>query len=303
MNKPSFPLNEAAVRALRGYGLPVLTDYQLGLVVYRLVREGRKGDADLRLQIKAPERRHYAQVLKFLVTLGVASPIAGFAEGAVFSLLGRDSPNPLAVLCTVDPFAYISHLSAMEYHGLTDRVPTTVYLTSPPSLEWRALAQTRMLKDLGDEADGYRTAGFPLLRRLRVTAIGKRAVHVTQRKSAGAFVVSEHGYLRVASIGRTFLEMVAEPDLCGGIRHVISVYAEHAATNRKLILAEVDRHGTAIDKVRAGYLLEEICSIRDPIVDHWQQTVVQRGGSRRLDAGAPYASMYSERWSLSLNHT
>jgi len=160
-----------------------------------------------------------------------------------------------------------------------------------------------MLKDLGDETERYRQAGFPLLRRLQVATIGRRVVHVTQRKHAGAFVITEHGHLRVASLGRTFLEMVAEPGLCGGIRHVISVYSEHAATHRKLILAEVDRHGTAIDKARVGYLFEEICAIRDPTIDHWQTRVVQRGGSRKLDAGAPYASTYSERWGLSLNHT
>ena len=302
MTTPSLPLSEAAVRALRGYSRPVLTDYELGLLVYRLVRERNIGGIALRLQSADPERRHYTQVLRFLVTLGVATAVKGFADGAVFSLLGNDNPSALEVLCTVDPFAYVSHLSAMEYHGLTDRIPTTMYLTSPPGHEWRALADARMAKDLGAEIDAYRSASFPILRRLRITTIGKKAVHVTQRQNAGAFVVAEHGHVRVASIGRTYLEMVAEPDLCGGIRHVIDLFVSHAASHLNLILAEVDRHGTDIDKVRAGYILEDLCSIRNPMLDHWQATAVQRGGSRKLDARAPYASRYSERWSLSLNH-
>lgn len=302
MKTSSLPLNEAAVRALRGHDLPVLTDYQLGLLVYRLIKNGRSSNVALRLQTTEPQRRHYTQVLRFLLTLSVAAPVKGFAEGAVFSLLGKDNPSPLEVLCTVDPCAYVSHLSAMEYHGLTDRVPTTVYLTSPPNREWRELAHARMQKDLPDAVEAYQMAGFPTLRRWRIASIGKRSVHLTQRKNAGAFVLNAHGHLRVSSIGRTFLEMVESPALCGGIRHVIDIFRDHAAPHLKLILADVDRHGTTIDKVRVGYLLEDVCTLRDPVIDRWQVTAVQRGGSRKLDASAPYASKYSERWSLSLNH-
>jgi predicted transcriptional regulator of viral defense system len=290
------------VRALHHCGQPVLTEYQLGLVVYRLIWAGRIGTAKQHRESIDPERRLYNQALRFLLGLGILAPVKGFADRAVFTMLGRSHPDSLEVLCTIDPFAYVSHLSAMEYHGLTDRVPTTIYLTSPPGAEWRALAKERMRRDLAGQLEGYQRVGLPMLRRLRFAAVGKRSVHITQRKHAGAFVVTEHGALRVASIGRTFLEMVAAPDLCGGIRHVIGVFGDQARAHLRLILADVDRHGTAIDKARVGYLLEEVCSVRDPVLERWQTTVVQRGGSRKLDAAAPYAPTYSERWGLSLNH-
>ena len=302
MNNASLPLNEASVRALQGYDRPVLTDYYLGTVLYNLVRAGKVEGQSLRLRVDEPEHRHYSQVVRFLVHLGVITPLRSYADGAVFLLLGRQKPSPLEVLCTTDPFAYASHLTAMEYHGLTDRVPTTIYLTSPPPAEWRELAVERMGKDLGEKVESYRMAGFPTLRRYRVTRLERRAIHVLHKKNAGAYVVTEHGHLRVSSIGRTFLDMIQTPEYCGGIRHVMDVFRTHARTYLKLLLSDVERHGAAIDKARVGYILEEECGIHDPIIDHWQETAVQRGGSRKLDAKSPYEATYSERWCLSLNH-
>lgn len=39
--------------------------------------------------------------------------------------------NAEEVVCSVDPFCYVSHLSAMEYHGLTNRMPTLLFISSP----------------------------------------------------------------------------------------------------------------------------------------------------------------------------
>jgi predicted transcriptional regulator of viral defense system len=190
----------------------------------------------------------------------------------------------------------------MDYHGLTDRMPTTHYLTTAPPAEWRMLAQERMRKDLGKALHDYQEAGFPILHRPRFKTIERHPVHVTQRRHAGAYVVTAQGHIRVSSIGHTFLEMIQNPELCGGIRHVIAVFQHQGAKYLPLILADVDQHGSGIDKVRVGYLLEELGQLSDPVLERWQRSVVQRGGSRKLDAHAPYAPTYSERWCLSLNH-
>ena len=106
--------------------------------------------------------------------------------------------------------------------------------------------------------------------------------------------------LRVSTLGRTFLDMPQQPDLCGGIRHVIELYEEHAHTCLSVILPEITQHGSKIDQARAGYILEEHCAITDPAIDAWA-TDAMLGGSRRLDPQAEYAPVYSERWRLSLN--
>jgi hypothetical protein len=94
--------------------------------------------------------------------------------------------------------------------------------------------------------------------------------------------------------------MLRQPELCGGMAHVVDVYKNHAHRNLNEILKEIDEHGKPIEKVRAGCILEEYCQIKDEIIDSWLQ-FVQRGGSRKLNPEKVYQPTYSERWCISLN--
>ena len=197
-------------------------------------------------------------------------------------------------------FAYVSHLSAMEMHGLTDRVSQTLHLSSPAPKDWSRFAADQMQRDLGEQLAEYGEAGFPRLTRTHLEKLMGRPVRVTHSAHLGAFRKTPESEVRVATIGRTFLDMLREPALCGGIHHVLGIYREHAARNLALIVAEVDQHGRPIDKVRAGYVLEELCGLAHASFAEWQ-TCAARGGSRRLVAANEYAPTYSERWALSLN--
>ena len=94
--------------------------------------------------------------------------------------------------------------------------------------------------------------------------------------------------------------MLREPNLCGGIYHVISAFKSHAANYQRLIVAEIEQHGEPIDKVRCGYFFEEVTGIKNPAVEKWA-SLAQRGGSRKLDPTAEYSPVYSEKWCLSIN--
>ena len=202
--------------------------------------------------------------------------------------------------CLVDPFAYVSHLSAIEHYGLTDRFPAVLYLSTPPNAEWRALATNRMQSDLGDAFEPYLNSGFPQLRNIGITKIDRTTVHILRRTNRGAFKTISENTLRVATVGRTFLDMLREPHLCGGIQHVIDIYRDSAKDYLRLIVDEFDAHGSAIDKVRAGYLLTEICHLESEAFRSWE-AFAQRGGSRKLDAEADYSEAFSEKWKLSIN--
>ena len=62
----------------------------------------------------------------------------------------------------------------------------------------------------------------------------------------------------------------------------------------------MEQHGNAVERVRAGYLLDEVCRLSHPLVDGWTQKA-QRGGSRLLDPLGEYVPHYSEKWKLSIN--
>ena len=300
MINDTLSLRQATSLALSRRKFRVVTAYQLGQLIFGLYREGGSDGKRLEVRKLLPERRHFLEVRGFLTEHGVIHPVRGFPEGALYTLLGGSDIGAHELLCTMDPFAYVSHLSAMALHGLTDRIPRMIFASSPASRQWGGFADEQMRKDLGEELQSYVDAGFPLLRRSKFEKILGQPVHLAQSIHLGAFKKLEPHGVRVSTLGRTFLDMLRDADLCGGIQHVMDTYSAHAEAYLPLIIAEIDRHGTPIDKVRAGYVLEEQCHLSDPAFAHWHRHA-KRGGSRKLVPNQPYSSTYSEKWCLSLN--
>jgi predicted transcriptional regulator of viral defense system len=287
----SLPTNFARIATvaeiLSAVKAPALTSYELATLLYR---SGFFEESSF-------PKTEYDNVLKSLKDLHLLSP----TESAnAYLLFGRTTIQPAEIACAIDPFAYVSHLSAMEHHGLTDRFSKILYMTRPSLASWKEQASERMQKDLGSAYDVYRSSELPVLSRPRLNKINKTSIHFEERSQLGAFRHVSDTSLRVATIGRVFLDMIREPELCGGIQHVIDIYKAEAQRYLKFIVDEVDRHGKPIDKVRTGYLLSEVCNLEDSVLHQWE-AFAQRGGSRKLDAAEEYVPNHSERWKLSIN--
>lgn len=279
---------------------PVMTGYSLGKIIFHFLKNPIYRGQPIHL----PEGSFdYFRAAGNLMDNGILEPYESIPH--TFAILGKKADSPEDVACAIDPFAYVSHLSAMLVHGLTDRIPGVLFISSPPPKAWTKFALERMKKDLGEDGlAAYREAQFPLLTRIRFDKIGRTPVQRHESIHLGAFKSFKHRALRVSTIGRTFLDMLRRPDLCGGIHHVLDVYREHARAYVGLIVDDIDRHGTGIDKVRAGYVLEEVCGLGpddDERIGKWREKYVQRGGSRKLDPTGEYAPEYSEKWCLSIN--
>ncbi|MCG7984534.1 type IV toxin-antitoxin system AbiEi family antitoxin domain-containing protein [Candidatus Thiodiazotropha endoloripes] len=280
---------------------PVITYYQLAVIVHNLyISKSFRGENILSIRRDYANSRNLNEVLNQLQDDGILDAFRGFPKQSVFSILGRSDATSGEVACSVDPFCYLSHLSAMEYHGLTNRIPSKLFLSSPGRNLWKNFAHKRMEKDLKNSLSIYRDNKLPELRKIRMEKIRKTIVNRHNSIHLGAYKNVRGKKLRVSTLGRTFLEMLREPELCGGMPHVLDVFSEFAETYLKLIVDEIDIHGTPIDKVRAGYILEERIGLNNPIFDKWI-IYAQRGGSRKLDPSNEYIPDFSEKWCLSIN--
>ena len=280
---------------------PVITFYQLGMIVFRIYQtKAFRGESIQSIKKETADYSALSLALSSLVDDGILEPFRGFPKKSVFSILGKTHESPAEVACTVDPFCYVSHLSAMEHHGLTNRMPSTLFISSPGRDAWRKYADERMHKDLGTDLSDYRMNDLPELHKIKMNKIGRVVVNKHNSLHLGAYINVKGKNLRVSSIGRTFLDMLRNPDLCGGIRHVLDVYEEHAEIYLKLIVDEIAHNGRPIDKVRAGYILDEKLGLQHPLISEWL-SFVQRGGSRKLDASAEYIPEFSEKWCISIN--
>jgi len=275
---------------------PVITLYQLGVYACPLLltKKPRTQSIDVK---DFPNYQDLALLINSLLEDGILQ----IKQDHIFSILGKTKASPEEIICTIDPFAYISHLSAMAHHGLTDRLSKTIFLSSPPTKLWKQFALEQMQKDYGKLFSSFWESDLPRLIKIQLKKIDKMNINYYSSTHLGAFKSIKDSMMRVSTIGRTFLDMIREPQLCGGIYHVIDIYKEHAKVYLNLIVDEIERHGDKIDKVRGGFLLEEICGLQHNTINTWQQKYVQRGGSRKLDPTGEYSPNFSARWCLSLN--
>lgn len=273
----------------------------IGLILHKLYTTRKYKGETLNITKPFAESTDVSFYIKQLLDDGVLSQ-QQLHYNDVYSLLGAriDKIDPDELACTIDPFAYVSHLSAMDYHGLTDRNPSTLFITTPAPKDWASFAEKRMQSDLKEDYQTYIENGLPKLTRPKFDKIGKTDVHTFASKHPGAYKTVKDRALRVSTIGRTFLEMLRQPELCGGINHVLDVYQEHAPKYLKLITNEIDGSDKKLDKVRAGYILDERLHIKNDTVEQWA-SLAQRGGSQKLDASSEYLSKWSEKWCISLN--
>jgi len=292
--KGSITLLEALEGKLSQLKQPAITDYQLGVMVFNLYRTGRYKEKRLNTKLKIPSYRAYTGSLRDLVDTGILKPIKTIPH--TYFIFGKETFREEELICSVDPFAYISHLSAMEYHGFTDRIPRVLFYSSPAQKKWREFAIEKMRADFQNESD----IDLPKLSLKKIEKVKNKVVNRYSSVHLGAYIRAGSTNFRVSSIGRTFLDMLRKPELCGGMYHVINVYEDFAELNLGRIVDEVDANGTQIEKVRAGYILEEICGLTHKTINDWIQ-FVQRGGSRKLDPNEDYAPEFSERWCISIN--
>jgi len=281
---------------------PAITGYQIGVFLFSLyMNKEYKGRKITNITKEFPNRSDYNRYVKDLISYGILNQDL-VSQNDVYVVQSPVPPSPEEIACCIDPFIYISHLSAMEYHGLTNQIPKTLFITGPKNSEWVILKNAKMIKDLGDHYETYLNTGLPKLRRLAEKKLLKKHVNIfnTASYNPGSYINIKNKNLRVSTIGRTFLDMIKNPSLCGGIYHVLDAYSDNAQRYLNLIITEVEQHGSKIDKVRVGYILEERLNLSDPAIDRWKN-LVQRGGSRKLVSDEPYMSKYSENWCLSIN--
>jgi predicted transcriptional regulator of viral defense system len=279
---------------LEATGRPIVTPYDLFQQIIAIYKSGQ----NLYLRKDIPELDDYRRLRRNLIEANIIASDRDYGHRAYRVLSISDLPAD-DICCLVDPFCYISHLSAMQRYGLTDRRPDSLHLS-------RAIA--KILRQMADEKmrdDALKTAlsapsTVPLSVAQHPPRVRGRKVYVFQTAHPGKSVPVRASSARISTIGQTFADMVEEPSFCGGMSHVLDVWKQHAKIYLDDIIAAVDNSHSSIAIVRAGYILDELLATNDSRIDRWTK-FAQRGGSRLLDPTKPYAPTYSERWMISVN--
>lgn len=290
-------LNDALEAALIESDAPVVTDYEfyrLGAEIYAV--GSWKGTPLSRLPSDWDHNR-MRNAQRRLRTRQAIAPDADFRMGMWRVVQSSRAGSAEEIASIADPFCYVSHLSAMERYGLTDRSPEALHLSTPWRPIWNAMRDERVAADAMNRpnVDAPSLVRFGFKDKVRRRQV---IVHETRHPAVPTTVSGER--TRITDVGRTFADMLDTPELCGGMRHVLDIWENQALNWSNAIIAGVDSLDSKIAKVRAGYIFTERLGLEDERIARWE-AFAQRGGSRKLDPDSAYVPTFSERWMLSIN--
>ena len=292
---PEKPTRAGAYLAglLESVGKPVLTQFEFFRLIWRMYQ--LSAEEKLYLRRDTPSQDDYSRLRLNLKKTGVIGADRDYGA-RVIRVLTISDRSAEEIVCLVDPTCYVSHLSAMQRWGLTDRRPDALLLTRPDRKTAQALLQKYMDETLYKDEENP----FPLKVIGHPKRVRRRTVSIYESKSYGAHIQNRGSDIRVSTIGQTFLDTLQKPDLCGGMAHVLDAWREHAATYLDEIVDAVDTATSGLVKSRAGYIIEEFLGLNHPGIEPWK-TLGQRGSSRKLDPSKEFAPTFSETWMISLN--
>lgn len=290
---------ELVGQALQERGLPLLTEYEFFLVIEEAYRHQRDRPGLVRNPPRTFDPPVFRRTLRQLARKRQTVLDPDF-RGEVWQIL---SAPPAATaedaICLVDPFARVAYLSALERYGLTNRSPKALQILTYGSPQWGMRRRELLRSELPPELIGK---DFPVPVHVRhKNVVRRRPVDLHTATRLGAVQKIRGTYARISAISQTFIDTLESPQLCGGMRHVLQIWDEHAKSYLDEIISAVNAQDVQqITKVRAGYILTERLGVRSKVASAWVR-FAQRGGSRKLDPQADFAPTYSERWMLSIN--
>jgi predicted transcriptional regulator of viral defense system len=275
---------------------PIISKFEIFYIALEIEKKGSYNNNVIKKQKNINiEKINY--LIEILLDKGFISKDIDFKS--YYKINSEDRGNCEEICCMVDPFCYLSHLSAMQKYGLTNRIPELVILTTPKIKLWKEMKndlentvklnfQDKMLKFAK-----LKKTSFPsIVRKMKVKLLKRTFIHPS--------IKMRDSYARISEIGHTFLDMLINPELCGGMSHIIEVWQNNGKNYINEIIEAIDKHPQDIIKCRAGYIIDEILKISDKRIEKWLK-FAQRGGSRKLDPNAPYSSKFSEKWIISVN--
>lgn len=170
----------------------------------------------------------------------------------------------------VEPY-YIGYGSALNYHGLTEYVPPSVYVATSKRVKSRTILGTRL-----------------------------RFITVTESKMFGAEEAVISGRkVKVSDVEKTVADCLDHPEYCGGLDEVAkSIFFEHKAVDIEKVIGYAERMGNRTIIKRLGYLLELFGY--DEYGPFFEGVRLSEGYSK-LDPGLLRRGRINERWRLFVN--
>ncbi|MCU0729475.1 MAG: hypothetical protein MUF41_05155, partial [Sphingopyxis sp.] len=132
---------EALARALTSQPRPVLSNYDIFRELWVIYQSG----TTKYLRGKTPSREVYRRIRSLLRSEGVIRQDNDYRTH--WRIVSKPDMTAEDVICSVDSFCHIAHLSALQRYGLTNRRPERLMLVEPTPVLRRGLIRELMERD------------------------------------------------------------------------------------------------------------------------------------------------------------
>ena len=170
----------------------------------------------------------------------------------------------------VEPY-YIGYWSALNYHGLSEQVPSVVFVVSSKRRKDRTILDTRF-----------------------------RFITIKKSKMFELIEVNiSNSKVKISGVEKTVADCLDHPEYCGGLEEIAkALFFEHKELDMKKIIENADEIGNKTIIKRLGYLLD-LFEYHE--YEHLFKDVKLSKGYPKLDPKLPEKGTFNDRWKLLIN--
>ena len=170
----------------------------------------------------------------------------------------------------VEPY-YIGYWSALNYHGLSEQVPSAIFVVSSKRRKDRTILDTRF-----------------------------RFITIKKSKIFELIEVNiSNSEVNISGAEKTIADCLDHPEYCGGLEEIAkALFFEHRELDMKKIVINADKMGNKTIMKRLGYLLDLFeYHEYEPLF----KDVKLSKGYPKLDPKLPKTGTFNDRWKLLIN--
>ncbi len=189
----------------------------------------------------------------------------------LYTCVSGETGAPVAsrfqIACSIREDAYISHHTAIEYHGMSDQVYYDVYVSSK-----------KRFQDF--EFDGYTYK------------------YISSKTKMGVEEVQYSGGVRVTDLEKTLVDSIKEMDKISGIEEIVAFIQSIRKLEEQKVLQYLQEYENQFLYQKIGYLLETYNETAVLSEDFYKTCKDHIGQSKRYLSKDIFCGKYNKSWKM-----